>query len=137
MAFVLDASVAVGWVVARQATAYSRDMRRRARREPYHAPALWRLEVVNALRSLERRRAISPEAAAAATDILDRMQPNIHEATMPLVDLLRLARKFDLSSYDANYLALALELRMPIACSDGPLRGVLAKAGVKLARRVP
>ena len=71
MAFVLDASVALGWVVARQASAYSRRM--------------------------------------------------------------RLARKFDLSAYDASYLALALELRMPIACSDGVLKSVLTKAGVKLA----
>lgn len=133
MAFVLDASVAVGWVVARQSTAYSRRMRLRARREPYHAPALWRQEVVNALRSLERRRAIAPEAAEVAVDILDRMRPVFHEALTPLADALRLARKFDLSAYDANYLALALELRLPIACSDGPLRAVLARAGVKLA----
>ena len=133
MAFVLDASVAIGWVVAKQATAYSRGIRLRARRERYHVPGLWRLEVVNALRSLERRRAFSSDAATAAVDILDRMQPVIHEATMPLVELLQLARKFDLSAYDANYLALALELRMPIACSDGPLKAVLVKAGVKLA----
>ncbi len=133
MAFVLDASVALGWVAARQASAYSRRMRLRARREPYHAPALWRLEVVNALRSLERRRALSADAADTAIDILGRMHPVIHEAAMPLVDLLRLARKFDLSAYDASYLALALELRMPIACSDGALKGVLTRAGVKLA----
>ncbi len=133
MAFVLDASVALGWVVARQATAYSLGIRLRARREPYHVPALWRLEVANALRSLERRRAMTPDAADAAIDILDRLQPVIHEATMPLVELLVLARKFDLSSYDANYLALALELKMPVACADGPLKAVLAKAGVKLA----
>ena len=88
---------------------------------------------MNALRSLERRRALSSDAADAAIDILSRMQPVIHEATMPLVDLLRLARKFDLSSYDASYLALALELRMPIACSDGALKSVAAKAGVRLA----
>ena len=133
MAFVLDATVAVGWVVAKQATAYSRGMRLRARREPYHVPGLWRLEVVNALRSLERRRAISSDAAATAVDILDRMQPVIHESTMPLVELLRLAGKFELSAYDANYLALALELRMPIACSDGALKSSLVKARVKLA----
>ena len=133
MAFVLDASVALGWVAAKQATPYSRSMRLRARREPYHTPALWRLEVVNAVRSLERRRAMSADAADTAIDILERMQPVIHEATMPLAHLLRLARKLDLSSYDAGYLALALELRLPIACSDGPLKAALAKAGVKLA----
>ena len=133
MAFVLDASVAVGWVVAKRASAYSRRVRLLARREPYHVPGLWRLEVVNALRSLERRRAISSDAAATAVDILDRLQPVTHEATMPLVELLTLARKFDLSAYDANYLALALDLRMPIACSDGALKAVLVTAGVKLA----
>ena len=133
MAFVLDASVALGWVVARQATAYGRRIRLRARREPYHVPALWRLEVVNALRSLERRRAMSPDAANVAIDIMDRLQPVIHEATMPLVELLALARKFELSSYDANYLALALELKMPVACADGPLKAALVKAGVKRA----
>lgn len=133
MAFVLDASVAVGWVVARQATAYSRSIRMRARREPYYAPSLWRLEVVNALRSLERRRAMAADAAEIAADILERMRPIFHDAEMPLADLLKLARKFDLSAYDANYLALALELRLPIACSDGSLRSVLARAGVKIA----
>lgn len=133
MAFVLDASVAIGWVVGRQATAYSKALRLRARREPYHAPALWRLEVVNAVRTLERRRAIAREAAEVAVDILDRMQPVFHEVAMPLADLLALARKFDLSAYDASYLALALELKLPVACSDRPLRSVLARAGVKLA----
>ena len=133
MAFVLDASVAVGWVVGRQATAYGRGIRLRARREPYHAPALWRLEVVNAVRFLERRRAMPPDAAEVAVDILERMQPVFHEDAMSFADSLKLARKFDLSVYDANYLALALGLRLPIACSDGPLRSVLARAGVKRA----
>lgn len=133
MAFVLDASVALGWVVAKQATAYGRAIRRRARREPYHAPGLWRLEVANALRSLERRRAIAPDAAEVAADILERLQPVFHETTRPAVELLKLARRFDLSAYDACYLALALELRLPLACSDGPLRAALARAGVKPA----
>ena len=52
---------------------------------------------------------------------------------LPFADLLKLARKFDLSTYDVSYLALAQELRLPIACSDGPLRSVLARAGVKRA----
>jgi predicted nucleic acid-binding protein len=133
MAFVLDASVAVGWVVARQATSYGRGIRVRARREPYHAPTLWRIEVVNALRSLERRNAIAPEAAEVAVDILERMRPVFHEAALPFAGLLKLASKFDLSAYDASYLALAQELRLPIACGDGPLRSVLARAGVRLA----
>jgi len=133
MAFVLDASVALGWVVGRQASAYGRRIRLRARREPYHAPALWRLEVVNAIRSLERRRALAPEAAATAIGILERMQPVVHETSLPLVDLLQLARRHDLTAYDAAYLALAIELKMPLACGDGALKSALPRAGVRLA----
>ena len=133
MAFVLDASIALGWVVGRQASAYGRRIRLRARREPYHAPALWRLEVANALRSLERRRAIAAEASDTAVGILERMQPVIHETGLPLSELLQLARRHDLSAYDAAYLALALELKMPLACGDGALKAALPRAGVKLA----
>jgi predicted nucleic acid-binding protein len=92
MAFVLDASVAVGWVVARQAT-----------------------------------------AASTAVSILERMRPVVHETRMQLTELLQVARKFDLSAYDATYLALALELKLPVACSDGPLKAALPRAGVRLA----
>ena len=84
MAFVLDASVAVGWVVATQASAYGKRLRLRAKREPYHAPVLWRLEVVNAVRALERRRRMASDAAEVAVDILERMQPIFHESAIPL-----------------------------------------------------
>jgi len=133
MAFVLDASTAVGWVVARQASPQSQRIRSRARREPYHAPTLCRLETTNAVRTLERRRTISADAADTAIDILERMQPVLHESIMALAELLRLARKYDLSAYDAAYLALAMELRMPLACADGPLEAAMARAGVKPA----
>jgi predicted nucleic acid-binding protein len=133
VAFILDASVAIGWVVAAQATPYSRRLRLRAKREPYHAPTLWRLEVVNAIRSLTRRGAMSLEAGRTAVDILDRMQPVFHDTALPLPDLLDLACRHSLTAYDACYLALALELKMPVACSDGPLQAALKTAGMRLA----
>ena len=133
MAFILDASVAVAWVVAKQATAYSRTIRLRAKREPYHAPALWRLEVVNAISALVRRGSLSTEAGRTAMDILDRLQPVIHESTPALTELFDLALRHNLTAYDASYLALARELKLPVACIDGKLRSALKSAGVKLA----
>jgi len=133
VAFILDASVAIGWVVATQATPYSRRLRLRAKREPYHAPTLWRLEVVNVIRTLARRGAMSIEAGRTAVDILDRMQPVFHEPALALPEMLDLALRYDLTSYDACYLALALELKLPLACSDGSLLAALKTAGIKLA----
>lgn len=100
MAFVLDASIAIAWFVGKQATPYTNRLRLRAKREPLHVPALWRLEVVN-----ER----------------------------PMRETLSLARRYALSSYDVMYLALAGDLRLRLACKDGPLRAALSAAGVKLA----
>jgi predicted nucleic acid-binding protein len=38
-----------------------------------------------------------------------------------------------LSIYNVMYLALAIDLRLPLACKDGPLRSALSAAGVKPA----
>ena len=133
MAFVLDASVAVAWVVPSQATEYGRRIRLRARREPFHVPELFAAEVANVLVTLERRAILSADGAAAAAEVLGRLNPIVHGSTLGVPELRSLAKRHDLSAYDATYLALALELRMPIACGDRPLRRALARAGVKLA----
>ena len=50
-----------------------------------------------------------------------------------MTDLYGLAQRYGLSGYDASYLALALELRLPLACTDNQLRAALKPAGVRLA----
>ena len=133
MAFVLDASIAVAWVVPNQATDYAKRMRLRAKREPFHVPAVFAAEVTNVLVTLERRSILSAQGAAAAADVLSRLQPIEHARSLSVADLRRLAVRYALSAYDATYLALALELHLPVACGDRPLKAALARAGVKLA----
>ena len=133
MAFVLDASVAVAWVVPSQATDYAKRLRLRAKREPYHVPAIWPTEVANVLITLERRALVSAQAATAAADVLSRLDPIVHPLSVSVAELRQLAGRFGLTAYDAAYLALALELKLPVACGDRPLKAVLSRAGVKLA----
>jgi predicted nucleic acid-binding protein len=47
--------------------------------------------------------------------------------------MLDLAQRYSLTAYDVCYLALALELKLPVACSDGPLQAALKTAGMRLA----
>ena len=133
MAFVLDASVAIAWVVSSQATSYTRRIRLLAKREPFHVPAIFAAEVTNVLIVLERRGILSEQASAAAAQVLGRLDPVIHEMSFDVSQLRLLAKRFALSAYDALYLALAMDLHLPIACGDRPLRGALRPAGVKLA----
>jgi predicted nucleic acid-binding protein len=133
VAFVLDASVAVAWFVRKQATAYTDRVRARAKREPLHVPAVWPLEVSNALLVLQRRGNISENAAKTAADLLGDLVVTVHQDRLTIPELLEFATKYRLSTYDASYLDLALSLRLPLACRDGPLQRALSGAGVRLA----
>lgn len=133
MAFVLDASVAVAWVVPSQATEYAKRIRLRAKREPFHVPMVFVAEVTNVLVTLERRDILSAQGAAAAADVLSRLHPVEHGSALSVAELRRVADRYALSAYDATYLALALELHLPVACGDRPLKTALTRAGVKLA----
>ena len=133
MAFVLDASVAVAWFVRKQATAYTDRVRARAKREPLHVPAVWPLEVSNALLVLQRRGNISENAAKTASDLLGDLVVTVHQDRLTIPELLVFAAKYRLSAYDASYLDLALSLRLPLACRDGALQRALSSAGVRLA----
>jgi predicted nucleic acid-binding protein len=133
VAFVLDASVAVAWVVPSQASEYAGRIRLRAKREPFHVPAVFPVEVSNVIVTLERRSILSAHGAASAAGVLSRLEPVVHAFGLSVAELRQLANRYDLSAYDAAYLALALELRLPVACGDRPLKRALARAGVKLA----
>ncbi|HVE48120.1 MAG TPA: type II toxin-antitoxin system VapC family toxin [Casimicrobiaceae bacterium] len=133
MAFVLDASVAIAWVVSSQATPYTRRIRLRAKRDSYHVPSIFVAEVANVLVVLERRGILTENGSDVAADVLSRLDPILHEPDLSVPQLRALARRFGLSAYDATYLALAIDLRLPIACGDRQLKTALRPAGVKLA----
>lgn len=132
MAFILDASIAIAWVVSSQATAYTRRIRLRAKREPYHVPAIFAAEVTNVLVVLERRGILTEGGAESAADVLDRLRPIVHEISLGISQLRSLASRYELTAYDASYLALAFDLRLPVASGDRPLKTALKAAGVKL-----
>ena len=61
-AFVADASVAIGWVHPAQATPHTASMLDAiADGATVEVPALWPLEVANALTVLQRRRKLTPD----------------------------------------------------------------------------
>ena len=73
------------------------------------APALWRLEVVNAIVVKERRKQITESQGEQFLMILEALPiaivPSQNEQS--LLDLAKLARTHQLTAYDAAYLDLA------------------------------
>lgn len=130
MAFVVDNSVVVGWYFSAQRTDYSEAVRERLLAETAHAPALWVLEFSNVLRKAVLSRKIDIAVAEEIAAIQAELPLIIHEGLPAPMDNLRLALKHGLSSYDANYLQLAIELKLPLATRDESLREAAQAAGV-------
>jgi predicted nucleic acid-binding protein len=95
-------------------------------------PALWPLEVANALIVLVRRRKMSDDDRRVALGWLSGLPVRIdaEAASLAFNRLSELAGTHQLSVYDASYLELALRRKMPLACLDGPLRKAATQAGV-------
>lgn len=135
--FVADASVAVGWVHPAQATRESDAMYDSLRDGAIlEVPAIWPLEVANALAVLVRRRKMNRPEHLSALGWLQQMPAQIdHEGvTLAYTILSELAAKFDLSIYDAAYLELAQRRGLALGCKDEPLRQAAKRAGVRLWR---
>ena len=134
MAFVADNSVILAWFVKGQATPYTwNTLERAASGEAIHVPLLWRQEFVNAMVVLERRRRLEAADAAQAFQEVAELNLVTDREMVELDALADLARRFKLSAYEATYLELAMRLRLPLACRDGPLKAALPRAGVTLA----
>jgi len=128
MAFVADNSVIVAWFIATQATAYTRRLAQRAKREQVMVPALWPYEFVNVL-AVHRRRGILAEHHVARFIHQAERLVDIESTPQAMAAIERLAAEHELSAYDAAYLELALRLGLPLAVRDGRLREAASTAG--------
>lgn len=134
-AFVADASVAVGWVHPAQATSQTDAMLQAiADGATLEVPALWPVEVANALIVLVRRGKLREDERQAGLRWLRglRLRVDHDMAALGFSRLSELAAAHKLSVYDAAYLELAERRRLVLGCKDGPLRTAARRAGVSL-----
>ena len=133
--FVLDASVAVAWCFEDEATKLTESVLDllSAGAEAL-VPAIWPVEVANALLIAERRNRI---VLAQVTALLQRIAA-LPIAVLPIDaprafdHILPVARQQSLSGYDAAYLDLALRQGLPLATLDEQLRRAAKTTGVVL-----
>ena len=135
MSLVLDSSVALAWIYPEEMT----DMVRRAFEQiaarGAAVPALWRLEVANALTMAVRRGRIAPALRTAGLADLAMLDIAIDADTdrHAWSGTLQLADRFRLTLYDAAHLELAQRRSLPLASLDEALRSAARGLGVELA----
>lgn len=134
-AFVADASVAIAWVHPAQATSQTEAMLDAIEDgATLEVPALWPLEVANALTVLVRRRKLTESERQAALGWLGGLRVRIDDEAVSLAwsTLSDLATAYELSLYDAVYLELAHRRKLVLGCKDGPLQKAAQRANVRL-----
>lgn len=119
----VDASVAVKWVVEEEHTAQAV---RVMEAEGCHAPAHWQAEAVNALWAKVFRRELDSADAGERMTALLRAPVHAAGITGLLPRAFAIAVAHSVTIYDALYVALAERLTIPLVTADG-----------KLVRRMP
>jgi len=132
---VLDASVTLAWALAGEVRSDdARALVERVADEAAVVPALWPLEVGNAMLSAERRNRIRPDRVDAVWRQLDDLPIEIDSETSIRAwnATAKLARRHGLTLYDASYLELAQRRRLPLATFDGALARAAAAESVAI-----
>ena len=94
------------------------------------APALWWAEIRNVLVKAERLGRIAAADTESALASLADLRIRLDHAPRG-AEVLRLARAYDLTAYDAVYLELALRERRSLATLDRKLARAAEDAGVE------
>lgn len=133
--WVIDASVGLAWVHPAQATEQSDNLLRQLKEGvTLIVPALWFLEMANALLVLERRKKLKASERHEALSVLRALKtkPDLEGVILAFGKVSELAEHHGLSIYDATYLELALREQIPLATHDVPVQKAAKECGVRL-----
>jgi predicted nucleic acid-binding protein len=130
---VLDASLALQWFLEDEAgRQYGLSVLASLSSKRAVVPILWFYEVGNGLLMAHRRKRITFDQIDGFLTRLKALPIDAsEEGPMELFELPALAQKHTLTNYDAAYLALAMQLRLPLATTDAELiRAAAAGVGI-------
>jgi predicted nucleic acid-binding protein len=135
MEWVFDASVTVAWCFDDERTpATEALLDRLVARVPAVVPQIWPLEIANVTTLAMRRGRISLAKRLEFLAMLESATIAVDHSAMNWVfrEVIQLADKYKLTSYDASYLELAMRSQVPLATLDKDLIRASRNAGVKL-----
>lgn len=130
--FVIDSSVALAWILPDEQDARTDSLADALESAPACAPALWSLEVGNALLTAQRRKRLTDREAERLFKALEALPIEFDSAPPAKVAsaVFALAKKLGLTAYDAAYVELAKRRSLPLATLDSALAEGARKVGV-------
>ncbi|WP_162725101.1 type II toxin-antitoxin system VapC family toxin [Rhizobium sp.] len=133
MTFVVDASLALAWFLPDEVNPVADDILRRVAHGGAYVPDLFWHEMRNVLVTSCRRKRLSRDEARLSLSRLAQL-PLVTRTISDSVAVFDLAEHHQLTAYDAAYLALAIDLTLPLVTVDKKLMGAATHQGVPLLR---
>lgn len=132
-ALVLDASSVLAWCFEDEGGPEADALIDRVAADGAIVPAIWPLEVANALAVAERRARMTPKDTGRYLTMISALPIAVdaETASHAFHETLALSRDHALSAYDAAYLELAARRRLPLASRDAALRRAAARLGIE------
>lgn len=134
--FVLDASVALSWLIDRKVDPYASRVRQLLLAgSKAIVPALWELEIANGFITAELRTLLTPSDTDQILRLFESVLARSIEVSRGSISIRRAenaARSAGLTAYDAAYLDLARNQQLPLATLDQSLAKAALKSGVTL-----
>jgi predicted nucleic acid-binding protein len=134
-AFVLDCSTTIAWMLDDEKSEAANLAFDTLATAKAWVPSLWRTETANAMRSAFRSGRCSQDEALQKLSDLSYFEVEVAQdelALLPADKILQFAHHHDVSAYDAAYLYIALQMRLPLATIDKNLRRAAASAKIEL-----
>jgi predicted nucleic acid-binding protein len=131
---VVDASTALAWCFPDETSEQADAILAALEGKTMLVPALWALEIANAILVGERKKRLRQPEIRRFTTLLENL--SLVQDAQPAGEYIRsvipLAREYDLAAYDAAYLELSMRHSAPLATLDAKLQKAADRAGVEI-----
>ena len=134
--FVIDNSVVMTWCFKDKDSQYNDLILNKLENATAFVPSIWPLEVTNVLSVAERKKRLGEADSTRFIALLTEL-PIIVDQELPermIKEIFALARKHNLSSYNASYLDLAMKKGLPVATLDKNLLAASKRSKVPILK---
>ncbi len=134
---VVDASIALAWCFPDETSDYADGVLVALEGETILVPAIWSLEIANAVLVGERKKRLNQPDVRQFTTLLKSLSlvQDLQPVGETMDNVLPLAREYGLSTYDAAYLELSIRHGIPLATHDRNLQKAAQRAGIEIFAR--
>ncbi len=129
---VLDASFAITWFFEDEASQETDRLFDEVGDRGAIVPNLWHIELANVLLQAEKRGRITAAEAAIRLSLIASLPISLDPETAARAwrDVLDIARREKLTTYDATYLELAIRRNIPLLTKDKDLAQAAKRRGI-------